>query len=112
VFTRSPRASVLAFASFHLHVLGDLVGARGPDGDSWPIHYLWPFNDEVLLSWSGQWELNAWPNFVITGSCMALAFWWAWRRGVSPLEVFNLRANASFVAALRGRFGVPKSTTT
>ena len=23
----------LAFVSFHLHIIGDLVGARGPDGD-------------------------------------------------------------------------------
>lgn len=106
--TRSPRATLLAFVSFHMHVFGDLVGARGPDGDSWPIHYLWPFANDVTLAWSGQWELNAWPNFAITGACLVLAFWWAWRRGVSPLEVFNLRANAAFVGALRGRFGTPK----
>lgn len=105
--SRSARVAVLAFLSFHLHVLGDLVGARGPDGDSWPIFYLWPFNDDVELTWSGQWELNAWPNFVITGACLALAFWWAWRKGTSPLEVFSVKANAAFVEALRKRFGAP-----
>ena len=30
-------AALLAFASFHLHLLGDLVGGRGPEGYQWPI---------------------------------------------------------------------------
>src|SRR5687768_11098345 len=33
-------AAALVFVSFHLHLLGDLVGAKGPDGDQWPIPYL------------------------------------------------------------------------
>ncbi len=31
------RIPLLVLFSFHLHLLGDLVGARGPDGDQWPI---------------------------------------------------------------------------
>src|SRR5437016_5623592 len=30
------KTTLLVFVSFHLHLLGDLVGARGPDGDQWP----------------------------------------------------------------------------
>jgi membrane-bound metal-dependent hydrolase YbcI (DUF457 family) len=100
------KMAALAFASFHLHVLGDLVGARGPDGDQWPIRYLWPFAD-VELTWSGQWALNAWPNFAITGALLVVMFVAAWRVGRSPLEMVSARANDAFVATLRRRFGAP-----
>jgi len=33
----------LAFVAFHLHLLEDLAGYRGPDGFNWPIPYLFPF---------------------------------------------------------------------
>jgi inner membrane protein len=36
--------AALACTSFHLHLLGDLVGGRGPDGYQWPIPYLAPFS--------------------------------------------------------------------
>ena len=61
----------LVFISFHLHLLCDLIGARGPDGDQWPIPYLKPFSNAVQLTWHGQWALNAWQNFVITGLLLA-----------------------------------------
>ena len=68
------KAALLAFLSFHLHLLGDLIGARGPDGDQWPIPYLLPFSHRLELTLSGQWALNAWPNFVITAVLIAIAF--------------------------------------
>ena len=71
----------LVFASFHLHLVGDIVGARGPDGDQWPIPYLWPVNRGWQLMWDGQWALNAWPNFLITAIGLALMFYWACARG-------------------------------
>jgi inner membrane protein len=37
--------TALAVVRFHLHLLGDLVGARGPDGYPWPIPYLSPFSE-------------------------------------------------------------------
>ena len=51
---------------FHLHLLEDLLGSRGPDGDQWPIPYLAPFSHALQWTWHGQWNLNAWPNFAIT----------------------------------------------
>ncbi len=57
------KAATLAAISFHLHLLADLVGARGPDGYQWPLPYLLPFSDAWQWTWTGQWELNAWPNF-------------------------------------------------
>ena len=95
---------LLAFLSFHLHLLGDLVGARGPDGDQWPIPYLLPFSNHLQLTWSGQWALNAWPNMVITGALIATTVLLARARGFSPLEMFSAKADASFVRTLRNRF--------
>ena len=99
--------SVMAGLSFHLHLLGDIVGGRGPDGYEWPIPYLLPFSGAWDLTWNGQWALNAWPNFVITGVVLWFTFYVAWKRGVSPLEMISTRANTAFVATLRNRFGDP-----
>ena len=99
----------LAFASFHLHLLSDVIGSRGPDGYQWPIPYLLPFSNSWQLVWSGQWGLNAWPNFALTAGLLAFAFFLAWRRGYSPLELISLSADRAFVTALRGRFGVPNA---
>jgi hypothetical protein len=105
---RRASAAVLALVSFHLHLLGDIVGARGPDGEQWPIPYLLPFSDSWQLIWSGQWELNAWPNFAITVLLLSVAFFLAWRRGYSPLELISSRADRAFVGAVRNRFGSPR----
>ena len=96
----------LALLSFHLHLLGDIVGARGPDGYGWPVPYLSPFS-HWTWTWSGQWPLNGWQNFAITGVCLALTFYLAWRRGYSPLEIVSPKADAALVGALRARFPLP-----
>jgi hypothetical protein len=100
------KVGLLALLSFHLHLLGDLIGARGPDGDQWPIPYLLPFSNKCQLTWSGQWALNAWPNFVITAGLIAAALWLARNRGFSPLEIFSQKTDRVFVDALRARFPV------
>jgi hypothetical protein len=102
--TRRRLVAVLAFLSFHSHLLGDLVGSRSPDGYQWPIPYLLPFSSAWQWSWSGQWELNAWPNFAVTGIVLVSAFWLAWQRGYSPLEMVSEAANRAFVNTLRNRF--------
>jgi hypothetical protein len=95
--------ALLVVINFQLHLLCDLIGARGPDGDQWPIPYLEPFSHIPRLVWSGQWALNAWPNMLLTGTLIALAVRWAWRRGYSPLEMFSKKADAIFVETLRRR---------
>jgi hypothetical protein len=95
--------ALLVFASFHLHLLCDLVGARGPDGYQWPIPYLKPFSSALQLTWHGQWALNGWQNFVITGVFLAATFWIAWRYGSSPLELISRKADRAFTQALRQR---------
>lgn len=105
---RRGAVALLVLLSFHLHLLCDLAGARGPDGDQWPIPYLMPFSSTPRLIWSGQWALNAWPNLLITAGLIALALRWAWQRGYTPLEMISARADAAVVAALRRRFPLPE----
>ena len=100
------KATLLVLFSFHLHLLADLVGARGPDGDQWPIPYLLPFSNQVQLTWSGQWALNAWPNLFITAVFIGTAVLLARGRGFSPLEMFSSKVDVEFVGALRTRFPV------
>ena len=100
-------SAVLALVAFHLHLLGDLVGSRGPDGYQWPIPYFFPFSTDWTLTWEGQWGLNAWPNILVTLLIAGIILYLAWKRGHSPLEMISLKADAAFVAKLRKRFGQP-----
>jgi hypothetical protein len=102
-------SATLAFLAFHLHLIGDLVGSRGPDGYQWPIPYLYPFSAQWTLAWPGQWELNAWPNILITALVLGITLYSAWKKGRSPLEMISLKADAAFVTGLRKRFGSPLS---
>lgn len=104
------KVASFAFVSFHLHLLEDVLGARGPDGYQWPIPYLMPFSRSAQIMWHGQWALNAWPNFVVTLGLLYVTLYLAWQRGYSPLELVSLRADAVFVDALRRRF--PRGSTT
>ncbi len=94
----------LALLSFHLHLIEDLVGSRGPDGYQWPIPYLEPFSSRLQLQWQGQWGLNAWQNVVLTTALLFSTLWLAWRRGFSPIEMVSRRVDGAFVAILRQRF--------
>jgi inner membrane protein len=106
---RSLKTTGLACLSFHLHLLCDVLGARGPEGYQWPIPYLLPFSHSMDLTWSGQWALNAWPNFLLTFILLGMMFYFAWKRGYSPLEMLSQNYNRVFVDTLRKRFGQPKT---
>jgi len=97
-------AASLAFVAFHLHLLEDLVGSRGPDGFNWPIPYLFPFSDRWIWTWGGQWKLNDWPNMTLTIGLLCVTVWLAAKRGFSPVDLFSHGADRSVVAALRKRF--------
>jgi len=96
--------TLLAFFSFHVHLMEDVLGSRGPDGYQWPIPYLAPFSRSLRLSWQGEWRLDAWQNIVITIALLCVTIWLAWRRGFSPLEMISGKADAAFVKTLRERF--------
>jgi len=96
--------TIFAFISFHLHLVEDLVGSRGPDGLVWPIPYLFPFSNRWTWSWSGQWALNAWPNVTLTVALISVALWVAVGWGFSPIELFSTAADRAVVRTLRKRF--------
>ena len=100
-------ATGIAVLSFHLHLLGDIIGARGPEGFQWPIPYFLPFSNAWQITWQGQWAINAWPNFVITGVLLWASFYLAWKRGYSFIEMISVSADNTFVQTLRNRFGDP-----
>ncbi len=94
----------LALLSFHLHLFEDLLGSRGPEGYQWPVPYLMPFSHAGDLTWSGQWALNAWPNFAVTIGLLLVTVYLARLRGFFPLEMVSTKADAAFVGAIRKRF--------
>jgi hypothetical protein len=100
--------AALVLFVFHLHLFCDLIGSRGPEGYQWPIPYFYPFLQNIALSWSGQWALNAWPNILFTIILMMITFYLAWKKGFSPLEIISKRANRVFVDTFRQRFGKPQ----
>ena len=97
--------TLLVILSFHIHLLEDLLSGRGPDGTIWSISYLFPVLPDIEFSWSGQWELNAWPNVAITAVLLLLIFYLAWKRGYSPVGIISSSADHVFVDTLRKRFG-------
>jgi hypothetical protein len=107
--SRAGMTAFLAFLSFHLHLLCDLAGSRGPDGDSWPIPYLKPFSNAVQLSWQHQWPLNGWQNFAITGALLVATLWIAWKHGSSPVEFVSSKGNNALVTSLRTRFAAKRA---
>lgn len=104
--SRRALACLAVFLAFHLHLACDLAGSRGPD-QVWSIPYLLPFFTAGDLSWSGQWPLASWQNMAITVIAMAFVCFTAWKKGISPLEIFSGKANDAFVHTLRNRFGSP-----
>ena len=110
VFCTSTRrwvAAVLTFLCMNIHLLCDLSGARGPDGYQWPIPYFLSFSRNYMFTWEGQWALNAWPNFVVTGAAIVFVLYIAWKRGFSPVEIISTHLDETFVKTLRNRFGNP-----
>ena len=108
VALRSERRAVagaFAFTTFHLHLLCDLIGSRGGDGYTWPMSYLFPFTDSVQLSWSGQWQLDAWPNIAITAAAIAMTLVLAARRGFGPLEIVWPKGDQALVAVAQRWLG-------
>jgi hypothetical protein len=104
ISTRRWLLGVLVLASVHLHLLCDLAGSRGPDGSQWPIHYLWPISEQPAWTVPWQWQLNAWPNVLLSLILLAETFRVAWKRGSSPLELVSAAANDQLVSTLRRRF--------
>jgi membrane-bound metal-dependent hydrolase YbcI (DUF457 family) len=89
----------LSLLAFHLHLLADVMGSRGPDGYQWPIPYLAPFTDAMEWTWAGQWELDDWRNPAIGVTFFIIAVLIARYRRVTFFELFSRRFEAEVIAA-------------
>ncbi len=99
---RQWRVALLALVGFHLHLLCDLAGSRGPSPeDLWPIFYFGPFDKDPMWLWKGQWRLDGWPNRILSAALFLWALWWAAKLGHSFVGVFNRRVDGIFVGVLR-----------
>ncbi len=99
---RRGRVAILALLVYHLHLLCDYVGSRGPDpGDKWPIFYLAPLSQRPMWIWRYQWPLFGWQNGAISIALFVWAMAMTLQRGDSIVGVFNRRADAVFVGTLR-----------
>ena len=96
------RVALLALLLFHLHLLCDFVGSRGPaPTDLWPIYYLGPFTQHPVWEWAGQWRLDGWFNRYLTVALFLWALWLPIKLGHSVVGVFNRRADQAVVGVLR-----------
>ncbi len=96
------RVLVLCLAVFHLHLVCDFVGSRGPSTvDLWPIFYFGPLDHTPMWIWKGQWRLDGWQNRVITLALFGWSLWLTVQKGYSPLGVFTRRADEVFVRTLK-----------
>jgi len=96
------RVLLLCLLTFHLHLLCDLLGSRGPTpSDFWPIAYGEPLFRHPVWIWRGQWRLDGWQNQLIFLLLFGTDLWQATRRGYSFMELFGRRVDTAFVALLR-----------
>jgi inner membrane protein len=96
------RVALLALLVFHLHLLCDFIGSRGPaPEDLWPIFYFGPFDKDPMWVWKGQWRPDGWFNRYLTVTLLFWALWLPVRLGYSVVGVFNRRADQVFVGVLR-----------
>lgn len=87
---------------FHLHLLLDLLGSRGPTpADLWPICYSEPFFRHPIWFWRGQWKLDGWQSQLVFFGVFGVCLWLAVRRGYSCMEVLSRRFDGVFVNVLR-----------
>jgi len=96
------RVALGCLVTFHLHLLCDLLGSRGPSpADLWPICYGEPLLRHPVWFWKAQWRLDGWQNTVIFLAIFGLSLWVTVKRGYSFAELFGRRADTTFTEVLR-----------
>jgi inner membrane protein len=95
------RVLLLCLLTFHLHLVCDLIGSRGPSvGDLWPICYSEPIFRHPIWFWKHQWKLDGWQNQTIFITVFLASLWVATKKGFSFFEVFSSKADKIFVGVL------------
>jgi hypothetical protein len=120
LLARNRRVCVIQCAlNWHLHLACDYFGSRAADSPPWVLPYLFP----LLGSWTGndfnrgprwywnswQWELNAWPNLVITLLGLLGWFYIAVRLDRTFMEFVWPRQDAIFCQRLRDLLGAKQA---
>lgn len=102
-FARKKLSTLIwCLVAFHLHLLCDLIGSRGPDiGDLWPICYSEPLFRHPIWFWKHQWKLDGWQNQGIFFVLFIASLWVAVKKGHSFLEVISRRMDEVFVDFLQ-----------
>lgn len=96
------RVLLLCLLTFHLHLLCDLIGSRGPTaGDLWPICYSEPIFRHPIWFWKHQWKLDGWQNQIIFAALFFTSLWVAAKKGCSFVELIGSRADSAFVQVLQ-----------
>jgi hypothetical protein len=96
------RVALLALLVFHLHLLCDFVGSRGPaPEDLWPIFYFGPFDKDPMWVWEGQLRLDGWFNRCLAATLFLWSLWLPVSLGHSVVGVFNRRVDRVLVGVLR-----------
>ena len=96
------RVFLLCLVIFHVHLLCDLVGSRGPSpSDLWPISYGEPLWRQPIWIWRSQWRLDGWQNKVVFVGLFGSALWLASTRGYSFLELFSRKLDTTVVGVLQ-----------
>jgi hypothetical protein len=96
------RVLLLCLFTFHLHLLCDLIGSRGPTvGDLWPICYSEPVFRHPIWIWKHQWRLDGWQNQTIFIAIFLTSLWLAAKKGFSFVEVFSRRLDSVVVEVLQ-----------
>lgn len=96
------RVLLLCLLTFHLHLLCDIVGSRGPSpGDLWPICYSEPIFRHPIWFWKHQWKLDGWQNGTIFVVIFLASLWVAVKRGCWFVEIISSRLDSAFVKVLQ-----------
>jgi inner membrane protein len=96
------RVLFLCLLTFHLHLLCDLVGSRGPSaGDLWPICYSEPLFRHPIWFWKLQWKLDGWQNQTIFFMLFLTSLGVATKKGFSFVEMVSSWADKKFVSVLQ-----------
>jgi inner membrane protein len=96
------RTWLLCLLTFHLHLLCDLIGSRGPEpGDLWPICYSEPLFRHPIWFWKHQWKLDGWQNQIIFLILFLGSIGIATKKGFWFMEVISERLDSVFVNVLR-----------
>ncbi|TQF70340.1 metal-dependent hydrolase [Pseudoalteromonas luteoviolacea] len=99
------RVFLLCLIVFHFHILFDVIGSKGPDGYQWPIYYLYPLDSSLSITWSGQWELNAWQNYMFMAILLVFSTHYAISKKITVLEVFSKNLNSELFKMWQKYFG-------